>query len=145
MYLGTHGMETAWLDLFFKATFAGLIVAGVVWVEYAARETIARIVIVYLAFLAIPIGNLFHVVTSFTEMAYVVFLGEFGLFAGLTQFVLPVLLGNTIGGILLVTVANYFQTSERRLESARFEGNERQLSMRGGGCSGATSAGRTFP
>ncbi|MFB1064072.1 formate/nitrite transporter family protein [Natrinema sp. H-ect4] len=130
MYLGTHGMETAWLDLFFKATFAGLIVAGVVWVEYSARETIARIVIVYLAFLAIPIGNLFHVVTSFTEMAYVVFLGEFGLFAGLTQFVLPVLLGNTIGGILLVTVVNYFQTSERRLESARFEGNERQLSMR---------------
>ncbi|QCS42988.1 formate/nitrite transporter family protein [Natrinema versiforme] len=130
MYLGTHGMETAWLDLFFKATFAGLIVAGVVWVEYAARETIARIVIVYMAFLAIPIGNLFHVVTSFTEMAYVVFLGEFDLFVGLSQFVLPVLLGNTIGGILLVTVVNYFQTSERRLESARFEGNERQLSMR---------------
>ncbi|QLK25299.1 formate/nitrite transporter family protein [Natrinema zhouii] len=130
MYLGTHGMETAWLDLFFKATFAGLIVAGVVWVEYSARETIARIVIVYMAFLAIPIGNLFHVVTSFTEMAYVVFLGEVALFAGLSQFVLPVLLGNTIGGILLVTVVNYFQTSERRLESARFEGNERQLSMR---------------
>ncbi|WP_222919215.1 formate/nitrite transporter family protein [Natrinema sp. SYSU A 869] len=130
VYLGTHGMETPWFDLFFKAAFAGLIVAGVVWVEYAARETIARIVIVYMAFLAIPIGNLFHVVTSFTEMAYIVFRGEVALIPGLTQFVLPVLLGNTIGGILLVTVVNYFQTSERRLESARFEGNERQLSIR---------------
>ncbi|SEQ37903.1 formate/nitrite transporter family protein [Natrinema salaciae] len=130
MHLGTHGPETPWWDLFFKAAFAGLIVAGVVWVEYSARETIARIVIVYMAFLAIPIGNLFHVVTSFTEMAYVVFLGQLDPLVGLTQFVLPVLLGNTIGGILLVTVVNYFQTSERRLESARFEGNERQLSMR---------------
>ncbi|SEV95892.1 formate/nitrite transporter family protein [Natrinema salifodinae] len=129
-YLGTHGPETAWLDLFFKAAFAGLIVAGVVWVEYAARETVARIVIVYMAFLAIPIGNLFHVVTSFTEMAYVVFIGELSLYVGLVHFVLPVALGNTIGGILLVTVVNYFQTSERRLESARFEGTNRQLSLR---------------
>ncbi|WP_436344940.1 formate/nitrite transporter family protein [Natronorubrum sp. FCH18a] len=129
MYLGTHGAETAWWDLFFKATFAGLIVAGVVWVEYAARETVARIVIVYMAFLAIPIGNLFHVVTSFTEMTYVVLLGELALFTGLFHFVLPVFLGNTIGGILLVTVINYFQTSEKRLESARFSGIERRLSI----------------
>ncbi|WP_049921493.1 formate/nitrite transporter family protein [Halopiger djelfimassiliensis] len=130
-YLGTHGPEdTAWLHLFTKAAFAGLIVAGVVWVEYAARETVARILVVYMAFLAIPIGNLYHVVTSFTEMAYVVFLGELSPFVGVFHFVLPVLLGNTIGGILLVTVVNYFQTSEERLESARFAGTERRLSVR---------------
>ncbi|NUB92966.1 formate/nitrite transporter family protein [Haloterrigena sp. SYSU A121-1] len=129
LYLGTHGPETAWFDLFFKAAFAGLIVAGVVWVEYAARETVARILIVYMAFLAIPIGNLFHVVTSFTEMAFAVFLGELSLYVGVVHFVLPVALGNTIGGILLVTVVNWFQTSERRLESARFEGIERRLSI----------------
>ncbi|NKE36762.1 universal stress protein [Natronococcus sp. JC468] len=130
MYLGTHGVETAWSDLFFKAAFAGLIVAGVVWVTFASRDTISRLAVVYLAFLAIPLGNLFHVVTSFTEMSYVVFAGDLSFFVGLTQFVLPVLLGNTIGGILLVTVVNYFQTSEERLESARFEGIKRRLSIR---------------
>jgi nucleotide-binding universal stress UspA family protein len=41
-----------------------------------------------------------------------------------------VLLGNTVGGVVLVTVVNYFQTTERRLESARFEGAKRQLSSR---------------
>ncbi|MFC6717671.1 formate/nitrite transporter family protein [Natrialbaceae archaeon GCM10025810] len=132
LYLGTHGPETAWWDLFFKAAFAGLIVAGVVWVEYSARETIARLVIVYMAFLAIPMGNLFHVVTSFTEMAFVVFApaGDLSPVTGFTQFVLPVLLGNTVGGILLVTVVNYYQTSEHRLESARFASSVSRLSPR---------------
>ncbi|KDE59172.1 formate transporter [Halostagnicola sp. A56] len=127
VYLGTHGAETPWFDLFFKAAFAGLIVAGVVWVAFASRDTISRLVVVYLAFLAIPLGNLFHVVTSFTELAYVVFVGEYPLLPGLTGFVLPVLLGNTIGGVVLVTIVNYYQTSEERLESARFGGADSRL------------------
>ena len=120
-------LQTEWLALFSKALFAGLIVAGVVWVGFAARDTISRVIIVYLAFLAIPLGNLFHVVVSFTETLYLVFHGELALFVGLTDFVLPVLLGNTVGGVALVTIVNYFQTSERRLASARFEGIERRL------------------
>jgi Universal stress protein family. len=43
--------------------------------------------------------------------------------------VLPVLLGNTLGGVLLVTVVNYYQTSERRLEIDQFA-NVRRLSSR---------------
>ena len=124
------GIETASGTLFVKATFAGLIVAGVVWVVYASRDTISRLVAVYLAFLAIPLGNLNHVVVSFTEMTYLVFAGEVAVLVGLTKFVIPVLLGNTFGGIVLVTVVNYFQTSERRLEAVRFEGATRQLSLR---------------
>ncbi|WP_266081321.1 formate/nitrite transporter family protein [Haladaptatus caseinilyticus] len=125
-----NGIETPPSSLFFKAVFAGLIVAGVVWVVYASRDTISRLVVVYLAFLAIPLGGLFHVVVSFTEMVYLVLAGDIGITIGLTQFVIPVLLGNTVGGVVLVTVVNYFQTSEHRLEAARFEGVDRQLSVR---------------
>ncbi|ELZ24729.1 formate/nitrite transporter family protein [Natrinema limicola] len=130
MELAEKGVATPWWSLFSKAAFAGLIVAGVVWIVYASQDTISRLVVVYMAFLAIPLGNLFHVVVSFTEMVYIVLAGELALVVGVTEFVLPVLLGNTIGGIVLVTVVNYFQTSERRLESARFEGSDRQLSIR---------------
>ncbi|WP_226006253.1 formate/nitrite transporter family protein [Natrinema salinisoli] len=130
MDLAKKGVETPWWTLFSKAAFAGLIVAGVVWIVYASRDTISRLVVVYLAFLSIPLGNLFHVVVSFTEMIYYVLGGNIHPYIGLTQFVLPVLLGNTIGGIVLVTVVNYFQTSEHRLESARFEGADRQLSIK---------------
>ncbi|RJT05230.1 formate/nitrite transporter family protein [Halococcus sp. IIIV-5B] len=125
-----HGIDTPAPALFSKAVFAGLIVAGVVWVVYASRDTISRLVVVYLAFLAIPMGDLFHVVVSFTEMLYLVLAGNLELVAGLTQFVIPVLLGNTVGGIVLVTAVNYFQTSAERRDAARFEGAQRQLSVR---------------
>jgi hypothetical protein len=38
-----------------------------------------------------------------------------GLAVGLGEFVLPVFLGNTAGGVILVTVVDYYQTSEHRL------------------------------
>ncbi len=128
--IATKGVETPFWDLFFKASFAGLIVAGVVWVDFASRDTISRLLLVYVAFLAIPFGNLFHVVVSFTELMYLVFSGQPVLVTGLVGFVLPVLLGNTLGGVVLVTVVNYFQTTERRLEVARTGGLERQLTYR---------------
>jgi formate/nitrite transporter FocA (FNT family)/nucleotide-binding universal stress UspA family protein len=128
--IGRKGIETAPGTLFAKAAFAGLIVAGVVWVEYAARDTISRIVVVYLAFLSVPLGNLFHIVVSYTEIAYLVFADDLSVIVGLTEFAIPVLLGNTVGGVVLVTVVNYFQTTEDRLESARFQGAKRQLSPR---------------
>ena len=136
------GLATPPLALFFKGAFAGLVVAGVVWLDYAVRDTISRLVLVYVAFLLIPLGDLFHVVVSFTELMYLVYLGEAALAAGVVGFVLPVLLGNTLGGVLLVTVVNYFQTTERRLETARTDGSERQLSVRE--CLGGSSVGRTY-
>ncbi len=105
------GIETAWFDLFFKAVFAGLIVAGVVWVDFAVRNSTTRFLLVYLAFLSIPLGGLFHVVVASTEVMFLVFTGELGLVYGATQFALPVLLGNTVGGVVLVTTINYYQTS----------------------------------
>ena len=57
------------------------IVAGVVWLVYAVTDSLAQIV-VYLSFLAISTADLFHVV-SFTEVLYLVFLGEASLVAGL--------------------------------------------------------------
>ena len=140
--LSEKGLHTDWWALFVKGGFAGLVVAGVVWLDYASRDTITRFVLVYVAFLVIPIADLFHVVVSFTELAFLFYLGEAALLPGLVGFVLPVLLGNTLGGVLLVTVVNYFQTTERRLADARHDGAARQLSIRewiGGG-----SVGRSY-
>jgi formate/nitrite transporter FocA (FNT family)/nucleotide-binding universal stress UspA family protein len=127
--IAAKGFKEEWLDLFFKGAFAGLIVAGVVWVEYAARDTISRLAVIYLAFLAIPLGNLYHVVVSFTEVIYLLLVDDVGLaYEGFTQFVLPVLLGNTLGGVVLVTVVNYYQTSEHRLSGITGNRRIRRLS-----------------
>ncbi|WP_144797383.1 formate/nitrite transporter family protein [Halorubrum depositum] len=136
IYISTGGLDVGFWPLFFKAAMAGLIVAGVVWVGFASTNSVTRLLVVYLAFLAIPLGNLYHVVVSFTEVLYLLFAQQLGLYTGgitlaggLGGFVLPVLLGNTIGGVVLVTIVNYFQTSEERLEEARFEGMNRRLTV----------------
>ncbi|QZX99276.1 formate/nitrite transporter family protein [Halobaculum rubrum] len=121
--------ETTPWELFFKGAFAGLIVAGVVWMNFAAQDTISRLVVVYLAFLTIPLGNLYHSVVSFTEAVYLMLVGDLGFLLAMTDFVIPVLVGNTVGGVVLVTIVNYYQTTEQRLETARFE-DVRRLSIR---------------
>ena len=128
--IGETGIETAPADLFFKALFAGFIVAGVVWMDFATDSTTARLILIYLAFLSIPVAGLYHVVVSFTELLFVVLATDAALFDGLLTFVLPVLVGNTLGGILLVTVVNYYQTTGRRLKAVRDPEAENPLTLR---------------
>ncbi|MFC7070699.1 formate/nitrite transporter family protein [Halobaculum lipolyticum] len=125
----SKGIATPASALFVKAAFAGLIVAGVVWINFAVRDTTTRLLVVYLAFLAIPMGNLYHVVVSFTEVVYLASTAGVNPIPALGGFVLPVLLGNTLGGVVLVTVVNYYQTSDRRLQIDRFD-DVRRLSPR---------------
>lgn len=103
-------LATPFADLFWKGVFAGFIVAGVVWLDYSARDTISRFILVYLAFMAIPLTGLKHVVITATEMVYLSITTGVSLLGSLFAGALPVLLGNIVGGVLLVTVVNYFQT-----------------------------------
>lgn len=111
-----HALEISWWDIFFRALFAGWLVAGVIWIGMAARDTITRLVIVYFVFFTIAACRLFHVVTAAAEVFFVSFyyhsLAELKIL--LTEYWLPVLLGNTAGGVLVFTFVAYAQ-SERRL------------------------------
>ncbi len=134
--IGETALDLSAVDLFAKALVAGFLVAGVVWMDFAADSTVARLLLIYLVFLSIPVAGLYHVVVSFTELLFLVLetsgsvsaamslLGE-----GMFTFVLPVLAGNTLGGILLVTVVNYYQTTDRRLEAVRNPDAEDPLSL----------------
>jgi len=67
--------------------------------------------LVYIVIYTIPVTGLYHVVVSVCDVAYLVFLGQASLLTGLWEFVIPVLLGNTLGGVFLVTVLNFGQLS----------------------------------
>ncbi|RBI58616.1 formate/nitrite transporter family protein [halophilic archaeon] len=116
-----HGLEIGWWDVFFKALFAGWLVAGVVWLGTAARDTISRLIIIYLVFYMIPTVGLFHVVSSGAEALFFVFLGVPGpdLFTIFYEFWLPVLLGNTFGGVVLIALGTYIQSKQRRYPEIR--------------------------
>jgi len=125
--LGMKGYELGWWDLFFKAIFAGGLVAGLVWMDHASRDSISRLFLIYIIILTIPASHLHHVVVTICESLYVVFIGRTDFIPIFLHFITPVLLGNTVGGIGLVTVVNYAQTQERVYE--RIDGKSHILSV----------------
>jgi len=106
-------------SLFSRAVIAGAIVAGMVWLEHAARESVARFLLVYLFILVIPATGLYHIVVSTADATFLLLHGVSSVSTVVFEFLLPVLAGNTLGGVGLVTLLNYGQTNEAFPESMR--------------------------
>ncbi len=109
-----HGLETRWLTLFTKAIIAGWLVASMVWLVHAARDTLSRFFIVFTLMFMVPSADLYHCIIGACEVLYLVFQGGATIFNAGFNFFLPVVLGNTVGGVLLVAILNYAQTRDAR-------------------------------
>ncbi|QLG63187.1 formate/nitrite transporter family protein [Halorarum salinum] len=109
---GAEALHLPWWDLFFKGVFAGWLVAGLVWLDHAARSVTARIIIVFFIMYLVPAMGLFHIITSMCDALYLFFQGEAALWPLAWNLLLPVLLGNTLGGVVLVAILNYGLTEE---------------------------------
>jgi formate/nitrite transporter FocA (FNT family)/protein-disulfide isomerase len=112
--IGDHFLGMSWGDLFWKGVFAGWLVASMVWLNYAARSMTARLLIIFGLIYPVAAAELAHCIVGSTEVLYVVFEGgaTFGDF--LFGFLVPAVLGNTVGGVLLVAILNFSQTRDRR-------------------------------
>lgn len=111
--IAEHGLEVSTGDLFWKGVFAGWLVASMVWLNHAARDTITRFFIVFGVMFLVPAADLFHCIIGACEMFFLVFQGAATLLdAG--RFFGAVVLGNTVGGVLLVALLNYSQTRQQR-------------------------------
>lgn len=113
--IAEHAMSFTWADLFTKGTIAGWLVAGMVWLNHAARTTVARILIIFFLMYTVSAADLAHCIVGSSEVLYLVFQGEVTLWQFLWNFLTPAVLGNTVGGVFLVALLNYAQTKEERL------------------------------
>jgi formate/nitrite transporter FocA (FNT family) len=116
--IGRHAVGMSWFALFSKALIAGGVVASMVWLIHAARDTMARLTIVWMMMYFVGVGGFFHVITSSVEVFFLAFSGETGFWALWPNFILPIFLGNTIGGIGFVAVVNYVQFGENQRSDA---------------------------
>lgn len=115
----SEGLERDWWSVFNRSIFAGWLVAGVVWLNHAARDTISRFIIIYFIFYLIAAAELYHVITAACEVLFFLFVTGSASNELAFEFWLPILLGNTIGGVLLFTLVNYAQTEQRRFPTIR--------------------------
>ncbi|MCQ0986281.1 formate/nitrite transporter family protein [Jiella marina] len=119
--MGRHAHETGWFQIFSKAIFAGWIVAAMVWLIHSCKDTTSRVFVVWLLMYFIGVGGFFHVITSSVEVFFLAFRdSSVDLLPLFPDFVLPVALGNTIGGVTFVAVLNYALFAEHK-DSKLFE------------------------
>ena len=124
---GEEALAKTPLSLFSRGVIAGAVVAGMVWLEHAATESVARFLLVYLLMLFIPATGLYHIVVSTADATFLVLHGVASVTTAVLDFLLPVLAGNVIGGVALVALLNYGQTEEAFPEPMR---ESRRLSWR---------------
>ena len=88
-----------------RAILAGWLIALMVWILPSAKS--ARLLAILLITYVVGLAQLSHIVAGSTEGAYAVLSGFSNLRDYFAYFVAPTLLGNTIGGVALVSLLNH--------------------------------------
>ncbi len=101
--LGT--MEAPFWITLLRAVFAGWLIALMVWLLPSAGS--ARLLVVLLLTYVVALAHLSHIIAGSVEAAYAVLDGQATLGMYFMAFLLPTLIGNTIGGVSLVAFLNH--------------------------------------
>jgi formate/nitrite transporter FocA (FNT family) len=100
-------MENTWPQMFFKGISAGFLIAALVWLIPSADG--AQFHVILLMTYLIALGEFTHIVAGSVEAFMLVAGGEQTPWSVLGGFMLPVLLGNIIGGTALFALISYAQ------------------------------------
>jgi formate/nitrite transporter FocA (FNT family) len=107
--IGMQSASSTPLVTFLKALVAGWMIALMVWLLPAAEGS--RVLVIIIITYVVGIGGLAHIIAGSAEVMYAVAAGAVKWSAFLQNFLLPTFLGNSIGGVLLVSVLNYGQVA----------------------------------
>jgi formate/nitrite transporter FocA (FNT family) len=97
-----------------RAVFSGWLIALIVWLLPHAES--ARVTVIVALTWIIGAAHFPHAVAGTADGMFLVFIGERSLMTFATEYFLPTLIGNILGGVLLVAAINYLQTDTRKDE-----------------------------
>jgi formate-nitrite transporter family protein len=110
-HLGEKAMEPAFATLLLRGIFAGWLIALMVWLLPFAEQL--RVVVIILLTYLVGIAEFPHIVAGAVDVFFLVAEGTTTFGAALGGFIVPVLLGNTIGGVTLVALLGHLQFAAR--------------------------------
>lgn len=90
-----------------RGIFAGWLIALLVWMRAAIDN--GQIGLIVIVTYAIALGGFTHIIAGSIEALFLVMTGALPWVTYVTRYMLPVLVGNTIGGVSLVAVVNHAQ------------------------------------
>ena len=99
-----------WWDMMFRAVAAGFLMAAMVWLMPGAEG--AQLQVITIVTWLIAVGGFTHIVAGSMESYLLVLSGEWALWTMLADFMVPVLIGNIIGGTALFALIAYAQVMD---------------------------------
>jgi formate/nitrite transporter FocA (FNT family) len=97
----------SWPDMFFKGIAAGFLIAAMVWLIPGANAAQFHVVIVMTYLIAA--GGFMHIVAGSVEAFLLAVNGQLSAWSTVADFMVPVLLGNIVGGTALFGLISYAQ------------------------------------
>jgi formate-nitrite transporter family protein len=108
--IGHEAQEGGFWVLVLRGIFAGWLIALMAWLIPASNKSSEVAIIVVLAYV-VGLAGLPHIIAGSVEVLYLVSTAETSWRAALAGYMLPTLIGNTIGGVTLVAWLNHAQVA----------------------------------
>jgi formate-nitrite transporter family protein len=99
-------------EVFYKAIFGGWLIALLAWLLASTVDTTAQLFLIWVTTVPISAFHFRHSIAGSVEAFYRAIVGASGWGDMLGGFIVPALLGNAVGGVLLVALFNYAQVAE---------------------------------
>ncbi len=109
--LGVHASSGSFGHFFWSGVIGGWIIALVAWVVTASHWTIGQLVMVWFLTFIVGIGKFAHCIATSGEILSAVIAGAVTT-SGYFEWLLAAVLGNIVGGVIIVSVLNFGQVRE---------------------------------
>jgi formate/nitrite transporter FocA (FNT family) len=100
----------SFIDMFFRGITSGFLMAALVWMIPSAER--AKFHVITMMTWLIAVGGFTHIVAGSMEAYLLVIAGEWSVWMLIGAFMVPVLIGNMIGGTALFALISYAQVME---------------------------------
>jgi formate/nitrite transporter FocA (FNT family) len=107
--IGAEALRHEFLTTFASGIFAGWLIALMVWMLPASQGN--QVIVIAIPTYLIGLGGFAHIVVGSVETLYLVVTAQIGIATYFVRFFVPALLGNVIGGFVLVTWLNHAQVT----------------------------------
>jgi formate/nitrite transporter FocA (FNT family) len=117
LHLAEKATAPSFSATLYQGVFAGWLIALLTWLLASTHQTGAQLALIWLVTAPISAFEFKHSIVGSTEAFYRAWSGAAG-WAPMGSFVAAAVIGNAIGGVLLVAILNYGQVVTERKEKA---------------------------
>ncbi|HET7601754.1 MAG TPA: formate/nitrite transporter family protein [Gemmatimonadales bacterium] len=120
LHVADQGTSSPFLLTLYQAIFAGWLIALLTWVLASTHRTGAQLALIWLLTAPISAFGFKHSIVGSAEAFYRAWSGSSG-WGATAGFIAAAVIGNTIGGVLLVALLNYGQVVTERHDKGQVQ------------------------